>query len=165
MTDIASGPLVEVQIHAQLSFMWQHLNSLNAHMQSLSGAVIKKFSEHCYAQSKDYFEDEMPVGKLWRKKSTQGLLNSTHIVIILCPCSINHVLTLRITLFLADFPQEHNPYVEHAMSSLIEPIVSGVDKLRSTSHISAISIGVKAMCDAWTDHILKQHIRFRYVST
>ena len=52
--------------------------------------------------------------------------------------------------------------MEQALDSLIEPVVAGVSKLRTTSQISAISMAVNAMCEAWTAHILKQKTRFRY---
>ena len=66
-------------------------------------------------------------------------------------------------VFYADFPSEPNPYVEQALDSLIDPVVAGVSKLRTTSQISAISMSVNAMCEAWTAHILKQKMRFRSV--
>ncbi len=60
-------------------------------------------------------------------------------------------------------PTEANPYVEQALDTLIEPVVAGVSKLRTTSQISAISMAVNAMCEAWTAHILRLKIRFRCV--
>ena len=64
--------------------------------------------------------------------------------------------------FISDFPTEPNPYVEQALDSLIDPVVAGVSKLKTTSQISVISMTVNAMCEAWTGYILKQKIRFRY---
>ncbi len=54
--------------------------------------------------------------------------------------------------------------MELALDGLIDPVVAGVSKLRTTSQISAISMVVNAMCEAWTQHILKQKFRFRSVS-
>ena len=53
--------------------------------------------------------------------------------------------------------------MEQALDTLIDPVVAGVSKLRKTSQISAISMSVNAMCEAWTAHILKQKMRFRSV--
>ena len=75
---------------------------------------------------------------------------------------LNRDLT-RVAVYFSDFPSEPNTYVEQALDTLIEPVVAGVSKLRATSQISAISMSVNAMCEAWTAHILKQKMRFRWV--
>ncbi len=64
-------------------------------------------------------------------------------------------------LITVDVPSDANPYVEQAMDSLMEPVVSGVSKLKTPAQLSAISIAVVAMCEAWTNFIFKHKIRFR----
>jgi hypothetical protein len=55
-----------------------------------------------------------------------------------------------------------NPYVQQALDRILEPVVDGVSKLKTTAQLSAISMAVTKMCEAWTSFILKEKIKFRY---
>ena len=60
-----------------------------------------------------------------------------------------------------ELPSTHQEYVEHAVAALIDPVVAGVCKLKTTAQLSALSIAVTAVGEAWSEHILKHKIRFR----
>ncbi|KAK2151640.1 hypothetical protein LSH36_356g06044, partial [Paralvinella palmiformis] len=45
--------------------------------QTTSGNLVKQFSEKCHYQSVEYFEEEMPVGKVWKKRQSSGCDIST----------------------------------------------------------------------------------------
>ena len=64
-------------------------------------------------------------------------------------------------LHVSDLPSEPGAYVEQALDLLVEPVISGVSKLRATAQLSAISMAVTALGEAWAEYILKQKIRFR----
>jgi hypothetical protein len=38
------------------------------HFQTLSGKLLKQFHEQCLSEAKDFFADEMPTGKEWKRK-------------------------------------------------------------------------------------------------
>ena len=54
--------------------------------------------------------------------------------------------------------------MERGLDLLLEPVVAGVSKLRTTAQLSAISMAVTALGEAWTEYILRQKIRFRFVT-
>ena len=63
---------------------------------------------------------------------------------------------------LTDLPSEHSSYAEQAMDTLMEPVITGVSRLKVTAQLGTISLAVVATCEAWTDYILQQKIKFRY---
>ncbi|XP_062590634.1 uncharacterized protein LOC134252229 isoform X2 [Saccostrea cucullata] len=63
----------------------------------------------------------------------------------------------------ADLPKEHNLYIEHALETILEPVVDGVSKLKQTAQLSVVSQAVTAFCEAWKNNILKNKIKFSYV--
>ncbi|ELU07777.1 hypothetical protein CAPTEDRAFT_221350 [Capitella teleta] len=113
----------ETHLRAELSSSWQALNATHGSLQTLSGSSLKQFREQCLAEAKDFFADEMPSGKEWRRN-------------------------------------EANPYVLQAVSVLLEPVVRASAGLRPTAQLSTISLAVTTLCDAWTDNILSNKIRF-----
>ncbi|XP_052830532.1 uncharacterized protein LOC106868655 isoform X1 [Octopus bimaculoides] len=120
-------------IHSALTEVYHELEDINSQLQSLSGSVMKLFSENCGKISKQFFQNNMPGGKIWRSKSV-GRFN--------------------------DYTIEQQDYIEHALETILEPVVEGVSKLRVTSQLSVISMATVAMCEAWTDFILKEKIKF-----
>ena len=54
-------------------------------------------------------------------------------------------------------------YIEHALETILEPVIEGVSKLKQTAQLGAISMATTAFCDALKNTILKQKIKFRYV--
>ncbi|CAH1783759.1 unnamed protein product [Owenia fusiformis] len=115
-----------------LDACWDNLHDVASKLQALSGIILKSFSEKFAVQCSDFFEETVPVGRVWRKKSNQ------------------------------DLPTECNEYAQTAMDTLLEPIVEGAAKLRSTAQISIISITVTTICDMWMQQILKERLRFSY---
>ena len=65
--------------------------------------------------------------------------------------------------YSSDFPTQHNMYIEHALETILEPVIEGVSKLKQTAQLGAISMATTAFCDALKNTILKQKIKFRYV--
>ncbi|GAB1599547.1 uncharacterized protein LOC115219716 isoform X2 [Argonauta hians] len=116
-------------IHSALTEVYHELENINSQLQSLSGSVMKLFSENCGKISLQFFQNNMPGGKIWRSKSI-------------------------------DYSIEQQDYIEHALETILEPVVEGVSKLRVTSQLSVISMATVAMCEAWTDFILKEKIKF-----
>lgn len=59
---------------------------------------------------------------------------------------------------------QHLEYIERAVDSLLEPVVSGVSRLQPMARLDALSAALTSMCDAWTSNILTKKIRFRCVN-
>ncbi|CAE1274418.1 unnamed protein product [Acanthosepion pharaonis] len=121
--------LQDAYIHSALTEVYHDLEDINSQLQSLSGSVMKLFSENCGKISRQFFQNNMPGGKVWRSKSV-------------------------------DYTVEQQDYVEHALETILEPVLDGVSKLKVTSQLSVISMATVAMCEAWTDYILKEKIKF-----
>lgn len=60
-------------------------------------------------------------------------------------------------------PKDHNIYIEHALETILEPVLEGVGKLKQTVQLSVISIATEALCQAWMTFILQEKIKFRLV--
>ncbi|ESO97213.1 hypothetical protein LOTGIDRAFT_239156 [Lottia gigantea] len=114
----------------QINFFYKSINKLNSQLQSLSGSSMKTFSKRLKAKAYSLFEETMPPAKSWKRKTA------------------------------SDFPVEANPYVEQVLECILEPVIEGVNKLKLPSQISVISLATKAICEAWTTHILKEKIKF-----
>lgn len=56
----------------------------------------------------------------------------------------------------------HSEYIEMAMDTLIDPVVSATERLRGGAQVGVISRAVTALCKAWMNCILKHKIRFSY---
>ncbi|XP_064630195.1 uncharacterized protein LOC135489040 isoform X2 [Lineus longissimus] len=122
--------LPDTNFQADLLRLLQQLNNKNGQLQTLSGQAMKSFGEDVYRMSLEFFEECMPTGKLWKQKANQN------------------------------FPSEVNPYVQQALDRILEPVVDGVSKLKTTAQLGAISMAVTKMCEAWTSFILKEKIKF-----
>ena len=64
-------------------------------------------------------------------------------------------------IIVAD-PVEVQQYVGDAVEMLLEPVINGVNKLAPTSQLSAVSMCVVAIGEAWCHVILQNKIKFRY---
>ncbi|KAK3096086.1 hypothetical protein FSP39_022946 [Pinctada imbricata] len=121
------------QMMLYLKEISKQIADVNGQLQTLSGAAMKIFTEFCGKKATEYFQSEMPQGKVWKKKSAQ------------------------------DFPTQHNMYIEHALETILEPVIEGVSKLKQTAQLSAISMATTAFCDALKNTILKNKIKFSYL--
>lgn len=147
--------LQDAYIHSALTEVYHDLEDINSQLQSLSGSVMKLFSENCGKISRQFFQNNMPGGKVWRSKSV-GLRkrSSRHL-----PKSNSDCKKSR-SGYNIDYTVEQQDYVEHALETILEPVLDGVSKLKVTSQLSVISMATVAMCEAWTDYILKEKIKF-----
>lgn len=68
---------------------------------------------------------------------------------------------VNVAVRFSENPTKHSPYVEQAIDCILEPVLEGVSKLKSTSQVGVISMATVAMCEAWTEFILKEKIKFR----
>jgi len=60
-------------------------------------------------------------------------------------------------------PIQHLEYIERAVDSLLEPVVAGVNRLRPSAQLEALTTVITDICDAWTANILTKKIRFRWL--
>lgn len=111
---------------------WRRLNESHCHLQVLVSYCQKQYHQLCLSSSRDFFQHEMPSGKEWKRKSSEAL------------------------------PVQHLEYIERAVDSLLEPVVSGVSRLQSMARFDVLSAALTSMCDAWTSNILTKKIRFSY---
>ncbi|XP_074644045.1 uncharacterized protein LOC141900888 [Tubulanus polymorphus] len=132
LCDSKGSRLVHVDslMQTELRDVWQDLSDLSGSLQRLSGACMKQLSEEISDTATEFFSDAMPTGKIWRQKNNQ------------------------------EFPTEANEYVRHGLNAILEPVIAGAEKLKVTSQLGVISVAVSKMCEAWTDFILKERIRF-----
>lgn len=121
---------METQLIQQVNLAYQQLSQIYGQLQTLSGSAMKLFSEKCSKTAWEYFQDSMPVGKVWKKKSNQ------------------------------DFPTQHNEYVDLVLYDVLKPVVLGVSQLKPTAQLGALSVAVVAVAEAWTRYILQQRPRF-----
>lgn len=63
----------------------------------------------------------------------------------------------------ADLPTEHSLYIEHALETILEPVIDGVSKLKKAAQLGVVSQAINAFCEAWKNNILKHKIKFSYV--
>ncbi|XP_052705727.1 uncharacterized protein LOC128181378 isoform X4 [Crassostrea angulata] len=63
----------------------------------------------------------------------------------------------------ADLPAEHSLYIEHALETILEPVIDGVSKLKKAAQLGVVSQAINAFCEAWKNNILKHKIKFSYV--
>ncbi|XP_056005348.1 uncharacterized protein LOC125658636 isoform X2 [Ostrea edulis] len=63
----------------------------------------------------------------------------------------------------SDLPMEHNLYIEHALETILEPVLDGVSKLKQAAQLSVVSLAITAFCEAWKNNILKNKIKFSYI--
>ncbi|XP_066276929.1 uncharacterized protein [Branchiostoma lanceolatum] len=120
------------QLKIRLNHMVQQLNHISAGLHCLSSAASQAFSQDCTKMTTNFWQECMPTGKVWRKKSS------------------------------LDLPEEPNTYAEQAVETVLFPVTEGVSKLKTTAQISAVSVVVSAMLESWLGHILKERIKFSY---
>jgi len=65
---------------------------------------------------------------------------------------------------VTELPSEHSLYMEHALETLLEPVIEGVSKLKQTAQLSAVSMAATSLFEAWKIFILKEKIKFRYIT-
>ena len=58
-------------------------------------------------------------------------------------------------------PHQRNPYVEHAVFQILEPVVESSQGLSLESRLNVLTLVINTMMEAWSDWILKQEIVFR----
>ncbi|XP_064602487.1 uncharacterized protein LOC135468263 isoform X2 [Liolophura sinensis] len=126
----SSGIPLQNPLAQELASLNQQLQDISGQLQTLSGAAMKLFGEKCRSKSSQVFQDVMPPGKTWKRRTSEG------------------------------HPTKHSAYVEEAIDCILEPVLEGVNKLKSTSQVGVISIATVAMCEAWTEFILKEKIKF-----
>ncbi|XP_046567218.1 uncharacterized protein LOC124275651 isoform X1 [Haliotis rubra] len=127
---ITQNSTLDLLSGGQISQTCNQLTEINAQLQSLCGASMKLFSEKCGKIASDYFRDTMPLGKQWRRKTA------------------------------LEAPVSANLYVEQVLEAILEPVIDGVSKLNLPSQLSVISMATVAICEAWTNLILKEKIKF-----
>ncbi|XP_019646243.1 PREDICTED: uncharacterized protein LOC109486795 [Branchiostoma belcheri] len=120
------------QLKLRLNHMVQQLNHISAGLHCLSSSASQSFSQDCTKMTTNFWQECMPTGKVWRKKSS------------------------------LDLPEEPNTYAEQAVETVLFPVTEGVSKLKTTAQISAVSVAVSAMLESWLGHILKERIKFSY---
>ncbi|XP_041368503.1 uncharacterized protein LOC121382890 [Gigantopelta aegis] len=117
---------------SQITQMYQHIGNINFELQGRSGVSMKLFSEKCGQIAFNFLRENMPLGKGWKRKTP------------------------------LDFPTKANAYVEEVLESVLEPVIEGVSKLNFPSQLGVISMATVSLCQAWTDVILKEKIKFSY---
>ncbi|XP_077992627.1 coiled-coil domain-containing protein 142-like [Glandiceps talaboti] len=120
----------DMQLNNRLNQLWHLLNGVTSKLHNLSSTSSKLFGQDCTRMSTEYWQQAMPVGKVWKRRSNQ------------------------------DYPTEPNAYVESAVETILEPVTDGVSKLKTAAQISAVTVAVVAMLEAWMTHILKEKIKF-----
>ena len=126
-----------------VSHVSRQLGDVHAQLQVISGTAVKAFSDYCKEQSRDVISEYMPSGKFWRRKTVGA------------PTTGSNTPTVSGTV------AEPGDYIQHAIGSVLAPVVDGMAKLHVTSQITVLSIAASALCDVWTQHILSNKIRFR----
>ncbi|XP_072023963.1 uncharacterized protein [Amphiura filiformis] len=116
----------------QLDKLRLQLDARNARLHNLCGQCNKMFQSDCSKMCVDFWKQTMPVGKVWRRKTTEVL------------------------------PSEHNPYAASAVDTLLVPLFEGVSKLKTAAQISVISIAVTTMLETWMAFVLKEKPKFSY---
>nr|XP_006825961.1 PREDICTED: uncharacterized protein LOC102807646 [Saccoglossus kowalevskii] len=125
------GNHVMTQLNNRLNQLWFQLNTVTSKLHNLSSTSSKLFAQDCTRMSMEYWQQAMPFGKVWRRRSNQ------------------------------EYPAEPNAYVESSVETILEPVTDGVSKLKTAAQISAVTLAVVAMLEAWMNHILKEKIKFR----
>ena len=64
-------------------------------------------------------------------------------------------------MWFSDLPAEHSLYIEHALETILEPVIDGVSKLKKAAQLGVVSQAINAFCEAWKNNILKHKIKFR----
>ncbi|XP_070540726.1 uncharacterized protein [Ptychodera flava] len=120
----------DIQLNNRLNQLWHQLNAVTSKLHNLSSTSSKLFGQDCTRMSTEYWQQAMPIGKVWKRKSNQ------------------------------DYPTEPNAYVESAVETILEPVTEGVSKLKTAAQISAVTVAVVAVLEAWMNNILKEKIKF-----
>ncbi|KAK3599454.1 hypothetical protein CHS0354_036474 [Potamilus streckersoni] len=110
-----------------------HLDQVGNKLQSVSAKSMQMFCSSCTKATYEYFQTHMPTGKVWRMKAG------------------------------TEVPKEHNLYMEHALETVLEPVLEGVSKLKQTSQLSVATMATVAFADALSNFILKEKIKFSYL--
>ncbi|XP_071491579.1 uncharacterized protein [Diadema antillarum] len=116
--------------HANMEALQLRLNGELSRLQGLSSHCSRQFCKDCLRISDEFWPKSMPMGKVWRKKTTDEL------------------------------PSVHNSYAANIVDILLMPIAEGVTKLKTTAQITIMSIAVKTMLESWMSFILKEKPKF-----
>ncbi|XP_038070609.1 uncharacterized protein LOC119739669 [Patiria miniata] len=115
---------------ARLEELKLKLDAINSRLHITSSELLQVFGQHCSQMCADVWQQGMPMGKVWRKKTTD------------------------------DLPTEHNPYVPAAVNTILVPLVEGVSNLRISAQIAIISVTVTNMLEMWMAHVLREKPKF-----
>lgn len=116
--------------HSHMEALHQRLNAELSRLQGLSSHCSRQFCKDCLRISDEFWPKAMPMGKVWRKKTTE------------------------------DLPSVHNPYAAAIVENLLVPIAEGVTKLKTTAQITIMCIAVQTMLESWMMFILKEKPKF-----
>ena len=72
---------------------------------------------------------------------------------ILLPMSLN---------FPSGAPFRPSSYAEHSVVQILEPVVRSVAELSYDIQLSILTLALTTMMEAWSDHILKEEVIFRF---
>ncbi|XP_033632964.1 uncharacterized protein LOC117294588 [Asterias rubens] len=127
--DRCATPTKESEVE-RLEELKLQLDTINSRLHCLSSELLGLFSQYCSRMCTDVWQQGMPMGKIWRKKTTD------------------------------DLPTEHNPYVPAAVNTILVPLVEGVSKLRVSAQIAVVSVAITNMLETWMAHILREKPKF-----
>jgi len=115
-----------------LSLRYRSLQEQRNKLEGLAKQSWVLFSKDLMKMSTEFFQEAMPVGKIWKKSRQSGV------------------------------PHQRNSYVEHAVCQILEPVVDSTQGLPLESRVNILTLTVNTMMNAWSDWILKQEIIFSF---
>jgi hypothetical protein len=120
-------------VHIPDGHLVQELISIVDGLKAQYDGFPKQFRQMCLIGAKEFFAETMPAMKDWKRKAGDG------------------------------FPIQHNDYIESAMETLIQPVLTSMNWLQMDGQVLALSTAVTAVCEAWTSYFLTQKVRFSYL--
>ncbi|XP_033109782.1 uncharacterized protein LOC117111028 [Anneissia japonica] len=114
----------------QLSTSSVQLNQILSNLQDISKLTSQLFSEDCGKMCSEYWQKTMPIGKFWRRKTTNVL------------------------------PTEPNQYAKASTVTIIQPIIEAISRLQPEVQVSIVTVFLSTMFETWMEHILKQKSKF-----
>lgn len=145
------------------------------------------FKELCSQNAVQFFKNDMPAGKVWKRKDNQSTtefyflkLASDHVFCFISNCcfrlfdfccvisspflvliDFNESHEVIIFSFAALQKPQHNDYIEKALEVLLKPIISASVDLGDPDKMQVLIIALNELCMAWMNNILDKRIKFR----
>ncbi|KXJ18387.1 uncharacterized protein LOC110232513 [Exaiptasia diaphana] len=115
-----------------LPIQLEDLQGILKAIQGMNNLYRQLFKDDLSKMCSEFFQEAMPIGKSWKKSRQSGI-----------PC-------------------KHNSYVEHAITQILEPVISGTELLSNDCRLSLLSLTTTTMMETWSTYVLKEEIVFSF---